>query len=106
MAVNESQPVTDVEQTTRGEVAVFRWDPASNTQAVLIYEGGIWRAPIEQRVWRSSKPATAEERAAVLASFDPCGKEPLTDDARRSVQWGEIQADYRAFTNADRVDPL
>ncbi len=97
--VDEPEEELVVEARDDGEVVgVFYRDSETQGCAVAIFHE-LFQGVVEQRTWAHQWFPTKDERRAILESFDVRGRQPLplTDQVRRSIPWGRLLAEHRAF---------
>ncbi len=96
---DEAEAKFVVEALDSGEVVgVFYWDSDTQGCAVAIFHE-LFQGVLEQRTWAHQWFPTKKERQEILKSFDVRGHQPLplTDQVRRSIPWGRLLAEHRAF---------
>ncbi len=74
--------------------------------AVLFFSEYSPRSPVEQRIWRQSRPLKEKDKRVILDAFD-FTKAPIHDNDRRRIPWGRISAEARAVgANVERINAL
>jgi hypothetical protein len=99
VVVDEPEEELVVEAVYGGEiVGVFYRDSETQGCAVAIFHE-LFQGVLEQRTWAHQWFPTKKERQELLKSFDVRGHQPLplTDQVRRSIPWGRLLAEHRAF---------